>query len=593
MPSPESPTSLPAAGDPNPSRKGAAATVAGQSASPGIAYGPACLGPDSLESAAVGSIPESAVEEELARLDSVARAARVSLVRQREALAPHFTEEQLRIFDAHLRMLEDPVIEADVRERIRVQHMNLEAAVKDALSVYERLYEVVESEALRNRMSDMRDVALRLLRFCQRRRQEGGGKRMQGGVLVVQELSLSDLTEAMEHGVAAIVAEGGALGTHGAILTRAAGIPAVIGVEGLRELLQEGDMLLVDGDSGQVAVNPPAEAVNAALGREVAETPAALPPAELADGTPVTLRAAAASPREVRIAARMGVKEVGLYRTDLPVIQRQGALRETSLASLYRQAVSAAEEVTFRLPDLDGTCEIERLYPQPETNPALGLRGCRLLLTREDLLLVQLRAILRAAAGRTVRIAAPFLNDPGDLVRIRETLDTVREVLRLDGVDVSQPADLGVVLETPAAALLAREILREADFALLGLDTLAQLLLAADAAHTHEEVARRLRSPHPATLRAVRKLLQIADGLGRELILYGESLRRGPMLPLVVGLGARDFAVPPESLQEVHARLAALDPEECEEVAEDACRAATPEEVLAEMPGSWRPNPDH
>jgi phosphotransferase system enzyme I (PtsI) len=144
------------------------ATFSGQTASPGTAYGPLFLSIESVDSIPVRRLADSEVEAELDRVDSVARAARVGLVRQRDALGDRFTEEQTRIFDTHLRMLEDPVIEADIRGRIREDHLSLEGAVRDALSVYERLFEVVETEALRNKLADMRDVALRLLRHCNR-----------------------------------------------------------------------------------------------------------------------------------------------------------------------------------------------------------------------------------------------------------------------------------------------------------------------------------------------------------------------------------------------------------------------------------------
>ncbi|HEX9794860.1 MAG TPA: putative PEP-binding protein [Planctomycetota bacterium] len=561
---------------------------AGQGASAGIAYGPMCASLESLEDGEAEPLAEDAIEAELARLDSVARAARVSLVRQREALSGKFTEAQLRVFDAHLQMLEDPVIEADVRERIAKQGMRLEAAVKDSLSVYERLFDVVQSENLRNKMSDMRDVALRLLRFCGR----GGGRRRQlpnvkGAVLVVRELSVSDLTDALESGVAAIVAEAGNLGSHGSILTRAAGIPAVIGVGAIAAGLRRGDMLMVDGESGTVTVNPSSEMVGGALGRTAEGIVQPLAPAELADGAPVELLAAVASPREARIAVGLGVPDVGLYRTELPLIQRQGAPREAALVALYRQVINAVETACIRLPDLDSTTDLATVYPRSEINPALGLRGVRLLHQREEMLAVQLRAVMLAGEGRLVRLAVPFVNDPSDLARVRDAMHSAREELRLDGADVSKPVELGPVFETPAAALLVRELLAESDFALVSFDTLAQYLVAADRHHTDPQVRKLAAGPHPVVLRALRKIVMVADGMGVDLTVYGESLEAGPTLPLLLGLGVRRFALRPGALRAVHGRLGRLVSNACEEVAEDACRVATTAQVTALVPPEW------
>ena len=565
------------------------ATFSGQTASPGTAYGPLFLSIESVDSIPVRRLADSEVEAELDRVDSVARAARVGLVRQRDALGDRFTEEQTRIFDTHLRMLEDPVIEADIRGRIREDHLSLEGAVRDALSVYERLFEVVETEALRNKLADMRDVALRLLRHCNRgtASDESQADRT-GGILLVRELSLSDLTGALDSGIAAIVAEGGSMGSHGAILTRAAGIPAILGVGGLHDAVQAGDRLLVDGESGQVTLNPSDAMVAALDGQTGMADIVELEPAVLADGTPIQLTAAAASPREVRRAAAMGIKEVGFYRTELPLIQRRANPKEDSLANLYGKVVGASDAVSFRLPDLDSQSGLTSIYTHAETNPAMGLRGVRVLLENPAILATQIRAILRASEGHDVRIAIPFVTDLGDIRAVRTAVDEAREVMRLEGLDVSHPVRLGLVLETPASLLMGRELLGQVDFALLALDGMAQSLLASDRSNEVSGVGGCLAQPHPVVLRAVRKLVQICDGLGREFGVYGNSVCTIPMLPLLVGLGVRRLAVRTESLAEVHGWLRDIELDTCQRVAEVACHAATSHELLNGLPASWR-----
>ncbi|MCX8229558.1 MAG: PEP-utilizing enzyme [Planctomycetota bacterium] len=555
-------------------------TLNGQSVGMGVAFGRAFVSHEGMDEITSRPLRDEEVAGELARLDSVARAARVSLVHQRDDLATHFTEDQRRIFDAHLKILEDPVIESDVRSRISKERMNLEGAVRDVLGVYEQLFQVVETEGLRNKLSDLRDVVLRLLKHCHRENPQEKSQRMEGGVLVVPELSVSDLAEALQQGAVAIVAEDGSLGSHGAILTRASGIPALLGVEDITDLIQEGDTLLVDGDHGQLILNPPDEMVMAATGRPPEVEAEALPPAILADGETIHLEAAAASPRETRRAVGIGVSRVGLYRTELPVLQRAGAPREDSLTKLYGQVVQSADMVRFRLPDLESTAGLEALYPGPEANPSLGLRGCRLLFEHPDLMQRQIRAMMKASVGKEVRIAIPFVNDTADVRRVREACDNQRETLRLEGLDVSHPVQLGVVIETPSAALLGRELLAEADFALIGLDSLSELLLAADASHRDPEVGLRATKPHPVVLRAVRKLASLANGLNTELSVYGEGLADGgPLLPLLLGVGIRRLIVRPESLREVHARLAELGLDACERQAEAACHASTADEL--------------
>ncbi|MBL7007372.1 MAG: phosphoenolpyruvate--protein phosphotransferase [Planctomycetes bacterium] len=545
----------------------------GQAASPGVACGPAYLRFSKLEQVGAGRLRDDEVDAELGRLDSVARAARVSLMRQRETLGEQFTREQRQVFDTHLKMLEDPVIEADVRERVTSEKMRLEDAVKSVYHVYERLFQVVQSENLRNKMSDMRDVALRYLRHCDRGEEAGAAAAVdrRGSILVVRELSLSDLTEALENGVAAIVAEAGSLGSHGAILTHAAGIPAVIGVHGLREELEDGATMLVDGHAGQVVVGPTQEMINAAMNRVVEEDAPRLEQPVLGDGTQVHLASAVASVREERTAVRIGVEQVGLYRTELPVIQRQGSPKEAPLVNLYRQVVNNAAGVVFRLPDMDSSVDLPRIFPEAETNPALGVRGCRLLFAQPEFMRTQLRAMLRGSEGRQVSVAAPFVNSPADLASIRQTIDGVREELRLAGTDVSHRVRLGAVIETPAAALLGREILRQADFALIGLDALAQYLLAADRHHPRTEVTGCLDGLPMVVLRAVRKLTGVADALETEISVYGSMAMRPGVLELLVGAGVRRLVLPPAALAEAAARLDGLDLDAWEQKADRAC----------------------
>ncbi len=565
----------------------------GQGASPGVVCGPAFLSLSGLDRIEERRLRDDEVEAELARVDSAARAARVSLVHQRDQLAEHFTDEQRRIFDVHLTILEDPVLEADLRGRIVHQKMSFETALKDMIEVYERLFEVVESDALRNKLADMRDIALRLLHFAQPRERRGGtAEDMRGGVLVVRELSLSDLTSALDRGIAGLIAEEGSLISHGTILTRAAGIPAVIGVGGIHESIQEGDPVLVDGDGGLVVLRPSEGQVRAAGAAAGAATSAPLPalePLRLADGTPMTLRAAVASPREARQAAAMGVGAIGLYRTELPVIQRAGSPREDSLAVLYGQVLNAAEDgVVFRLPDLDSTSGLDAVHPVAETNPALGLRGVRALADHPELLHLELRAILRAAEGRSVGVAVPFVGDLEDLRLVRASAERAREELRLEGCDVGAPLRIGAVFETPSSLLLAREILAHSDFALVGLDVLAQMLLAADVRSAYQSVRARIQRPHPSVLRALGKLVRLADGQDVPLAVYGECLVWPGAVELLVGCGVRDVVARTAVLPELHARLAELDPDLCERVVEQAVRTTTMRELDEGLPASWR-----
>lgn len=561
--------------------------LTGQSVSPGVAYGKVHLSLESFEEVGTRRLTDSEVVGELARMDSVARAARVSLVHQRQKLGEHFTEAQRRIFDTHLKMLEDPTIEADLRSRITEERLGFESALKDMLEVYERLFDVVESEGLRNKLSDMRDIALRLLRFAKPASERQDNVDRKGGILVVRELSLSDLTEALDQGIAGIVAEHGSLNSHGSILTHAAGLPAVIGVGDLDGLLSSGNHVLIDGDNGQLHIAPTAEAVRLAEGRVLEEGVQELSPAQLEDGTAIALEAAVAAPSEAKQVGRMGITTIGLYRTELPVMQRHGRPREDSLVKLYQRVVKASKQVTFRLPDMISSSELSFLFSVDEPNPALGLRGVRLLLERPELLDLQLRAIVRATEGQAARILVPYVVDREEILAVRSAANRIREELRLEGVDVGFAPLIGVIFETPAAALLGHDLMQCSDFAMIGLDTMAESLMMSDRRSFEERVVARVRHPHPVLLRAVRKLVQLAEGLKCEIGVYGESLVQNGLAQLLVGVNVRRFAVRASIMRQAHGMLAAMNADTCERVAEVACRTNTAKELAASLPPSW------
>jgi len=561
----------------------------GQTVSPGVAYGSVFFRSEDAGEASARRLRGDEIDVEMARLESAARAARVSLVHQRDSLAGRFTDEQRRIFDAHLKILEDPAVEADIRNRIR-EGMPLEESVREVLQIYERLCEVVETEGMRNKLADLRDVSWRLLQHCDRGKTvaEHSEGSQQGSVLVVNELSVNDLTEALNQGVSAIVAERGAAGSHGTILTRAAGIPALINVKGIREAAADAKKLLVDGETGQVLLDPSAEVVNSAVGKVgeqlVGEV---LGPAVLSDGTEVRITAAIASPAEARRAANFGVREIGLYRTELPLIQRHGRPREESLVQFHGKVLRAGENVQLRLPDLDASTGLTPFFPPGSSDSKLGPRGVRVLLAHPEMLAVQLRALLRAAEGAALRLAVPSVVDPSDVVRIREAVNNAREELRLEGVDVSQNPALGVVFETPSSALLGRELMSVSEFALISLDAICEHLMAADGQSRDLETQALASQPHPAVLRAISKLTQLAEGRDRPLTVYGERLNEGAWMPLLIGLGVRRFALRPGLLTKMHGRLKGLDIEACERTAEAAARAESADAVQASLPSNW------
>jgi phosphoenolpyruvate-protein kinase (PTS system EI component) len=302
----------------------------------------------------------------------------------------------------------------------------------------------------------------------------------------------------------------------------------------------------------------------------------------------VHLTAAVASPSEAKQVKAVGITELGLYRTELPVIQRQGRPREDSLSVLYSQVIAASERVCFRLPDLKSTSGIQSFYSDDEANPVMGLRGVRLLREFPDLLKRQLRSILRATGDGISRVAVPFVIDADDIALVRNCAKSAREELRLEGFSVPHPVEVGVIVETPSSALLGRELIQCSDFVMIDLDSLAESLIMCERTSSHPSVFDRTRETHPVLLRAVRKLSALALSFEKELTVSGESLVQEGLAQLLIGVGVRRFAVRPALLREAHAMLSEMNPETCGRVAEQACRVGSSKELRELLPTSWK-----
>jgi phosphocarrier protein FPr len=270
------------------------------------------------------------------------------------------------------------------------------------------------------------------------------------------------------------------------------------------------------------------------------------------------------------------------------VIQRQGHPREDSLSVLYGQVIAASDRVCFRLPDLKSTSGIQTFYSEEETNPAMGLRGVRLLLEYPDLLKRQLRAILRATGDEVARVVVPFVIDPEDIELVRSCAESAREELRLEGFNVPHAVEVGVVIETPSSALLGRELIQCSDFVSIDLDSLAESLIMCERTSGHPRVYDRTRETHPVLLRAVRKIAALTLSFEKELTVSGESLVQEGLAQLLVGVGVRRFAVRPALLRDAHAMLSEMNPETCGRIAEKACRVNTAKQLRELLPATWQ-----
>lgn len=563
----------------------------GTAISPGLAIGAAHRKDYELERANPRRVPLDQVEQELNRFHASLSASKEQLGRLKEQLRGRVPAEHIRILDTHVAYLRDSVFLSDVENLILNEQMSLEAAIAKVIADFDRIFRLVENETLRERAVDLRDVGIRVLRNLDGdddgRAAVEETSRPENYLLVARELSIVDMFHLDGKEVLGIATEEGGLTSHAAILARSMGVPMVTGLEGLRERVQEGDVVILDATEGVLRINPDdvvraqyreasaALATDADAGAWTAED------FHTGDGTPIRIRASCGNLPEVEQAYKAGLSGVGLYRTELLYLIDRAQPSLDSLVAHYSAVLEEAQgrSVTFRLLDVDSSFGLGYLHDAREPNPVLGRAGVRVLIEHDAVLRRQLQAILRAAVeGTRVRIAVPFVNDVAELRRVKETLFDARSELQSSGLRLTDELELGAVIETPAAALGAGALFAEVDFAVLSYDALAQFLLASD--RENHDLTAVFRTAHPVVLRCVQGVVEAARAADLPLSVFGPAALQPSVLPLLVAAGVRELCAPTVVLKDLDRTLAAIDLKTAEKALPKVLAASCAAETL-------------
>jgi phosphoenolpyruvate-protein phosphotransferase len=568
--------------------------LTGTPASAGVAIGPlVVIRPPPF--VAGGRISSEQADAEIARLAAAMEAAGSEL----EALAERVGAEhpaEAEIFFAHAMLAGDPALAEAAEDRIRAGD-DAVAAIRAAGERFAAEYRAMDDELLAARATDILDVAGRIVD-----RLTGAGPA--GSALECPSIiAAADLTPSLtatlprERLLGIALAEGSAT-AHAAILARAYGIPAVVGIWGLAEAIEAaggaasdtGRVVALDGTSGEVVLDPDAAtlarfeqarmAAGAAAARALAE--AALP-AVTRDGLAVTLLANIGGPGESARAVELGARGVGLFRTEFLFLERTAPPSEEEQLTAYRAVVEAfaPHPVTIRLLDVGGDKPIPYLPIAPEANPFLGVRALRLAWDQPGIFLTQLRAAMRAAAGTppgTVGVMAPMIADARDADLLLRLAVEARESLVAAGVAHGELA-LGVMLEIPAAILVGDTYLPRLAFASIGTNDLLQYTVAVD--RGNRALARYQESLHPAVLRLVRQAVEACDAAGATLSVCGEMGGDAVAALALVGLGVRKLSMAASSLAGVRRAIRSADAAALDEAARIALAGPTAADVRA------------
>jgi phosphocarrier protein FPr len=498
-----------------------------------------------------------APERERERLDEAITAAREAIAEDRATVADRAGEGEAAIFDAHAVLLDDDALLEPAHEAI-ASGTTAERAWHDAADHVAARYRALDEPLLQERAADVLDVGRRVVQAI-----VGGSDTAAStdGIVVAAELTPADTAGLDPALVAGIATARGAATAHAAILARALGIPAVVGLGAALNAVEDGTTLLLDGEAGTVQVDPPQDVLREAEERRARAQARRAAARERAhelgatrDGTRIEVFANLGSAAQAAEAVKLGAEGVGLLRTEFLFLDRPELPDEDEQARTLIEIAEALDGRPLVVRTLDAGADkpLPSLPMPPETNPFLGVRGIRLALRRPEVLATQFRAILRAAAEHPVKTMLPMVATLDEIRAARALFDRAREQT---GIDV--PVELGIMVEVPAAALTAARLAPHVDFFSLGTNDLTQYTMAAE--RGDERLAGLLAGPQPAVLRLVRQTVEAASAQGRWVGVCGELAGDPPAAILLAGLGVTELSMAPALIPEVKAALRAVD----------------------------------
>ncbi|WP_313316675.1 phosphoenolpyruvate--protein phosphotransferase [Stenotrophomonas sp.] len=537
----------------------------GLAASRGTALGRARVRLPHVQDVGEKRITAAAVEQELERLHRATDAARAEMRELRTRLQGALPAEVGEFLDLHAMLLDDPELLSALDELVRSKRYSASHALRVQRDRLAQVFEGMEDAYLKSRLDDLDHVIGRIHSFLHKRTTTVKG--LAGEILVCENVAPSELAQLQSQGVVGIISSAGSVLSHSAILARSLHMPLVVGASAVLQKVSDGDVLIVDGASGEIVLDPgPADLRQyRARQRELAREQRELgrlrgKPTRTVDGVEITLLANAESAEDVLQAHALGARGLGLYRTEFLFLQRNQLPNEDEQFRIYRDTVlgMSGRPVTIRTLDL-GADKADRtgLVMGSEENPALGLRGVRLSLAKPKVSDTQLRAILRASGYGPVRILIPMLTTREEIMAVRRRLSRLAALLRNEGHEVADNIQVGAMIEVPAAAFALDTFIDQVDFLSIGTNDLVQYLLAAD---RNNEAVSELYSPlHPAVLRLLAHVIDTAQRNETPVAVCGEIAGDARMTAMLLALGLTEFSLHPGTLLEVRRAIRALD----------------------------------
>ena len=560
--------------------------ISGIPASPGIVFGKALVLKEEKIVLDMQKIKDSQVDEEIARFYAGREAAVEQLNSIKERAYQSLGEEKAAIFEGHLMILEDEELEEEIIDYIRSNHVNAAVAANVVIDQQVAILSEIDDEYLKERAGDIRDIGNRLIKNILGMHIVDLGEINEEAILVAYDLTPSETAQLNLDKVLGFVTDIGGRTSHTSIMARSLELPAIVGTNNVTELVNTGDFLILDALNNVVYVNPSQEDIQRlkALQAKLADEKAELAklkdlPALTLDGHRVDVVANIGTIRDIEGAERNGAEGVGLYRTEFLFMDRDQLPTEEEQFIAYKDVVEAMNGnlVILRTMDIGGDKELPYLDLPKEMNPFLGWRAIRIALDRREILNAQLRAVLRASAYGKLAVMFPMIISVEEIRELKSVIEELKVELRNEGKAFDENIQIGVMVETPSAAVNAKFLAKEVDFFSIGTNDLTQYTLAVDRGN---ELISHLYNPmSPSVLSLIKQVIHASHAEGKWTGMCGELAGDERATVLLLGMGLDEFSMSAISVPRIKKLIRNVNYQDAKLLAEKALQQPTAAEI--------------
>ena len=561
--------------------------ISGILASPGIAFGKALLLKEDEIVIDRKKISADQVDQEVERFLSGRAKASAQLETIKTKAGETFGEEKEAIFEGHIMLLEDEELEQEIIALIKDKHMTADAAAHEVIEGQASALEELDDEYLKERAADVRDIGKRLLRNILGLKIIDLSAIQDEVILVAADLPPSETAQLNLKKVLGFITDAGGRTSHTSIMARSLELPAIVGTGSVTSQVKNDDYLILDAVNNQVYVNPTNEVIDKmrAVQEQVASEKAELAklkdlPAITLDGHQVEVCANIGTVRDVEGAERNGAEGVGLYRTEFLFMDRDALPTEEEQFAAYKAVAEAcgSQAVIVRTMDIGGDKELPYMNFPKEENPFLGWRAIRIAMDRKEILRDQLRAILRASAFGKLRIMFPMIISVEEVRALRKEIEIYKQELRDEGKAFDESIEIGVMVETPAAATIARHLAKEVDFFSIGTNDLTQYTLAVD--RGNDMISHLYQPMSPSVLNLIKQVIDASHAEGKWTGMSGELAGDERATLLLLGMGLDEFSMSAISIPRIMKIIRNTNFEDAKVLAEQALAQPTTDELM-------------